>query len=182
MTAAAAITIAAVAGISPGMMTQVAETGVKVAAAAPDLNADRQAIAVQRPSVAALTATVVTIAEIAPSSIVHRAFAIRMAGATVIEVRTKIAAAIRDVTEIKIRIATKTAAVIEEVIVAVTGDAIEIVIKIAWATGAGIKIRIGIGIVTATKTVTVTDIAIVIGMAGTAEITIAIAMVTRFTM
>ena len=85
---------------------------------------------VQRPSSAAPTATVVTTAETDPSSIAHpAAFAILTAGATVIEVKTKIkiAAAIGDEIETRTKIATKTAAVIA----AVTGASIEIAIKIA---------------------------------------------------
>ena len=167
MTVGAATTIAVTAGTNPAAMIQVAEIEATAAAAVADLNADRRVITVQRPCAAAPRATVVITAEIAPLSPVHPAvFAIRIAD--VIEVRTKTAVAIRAATGAKIRIGTRTKTA------AVIGAAIEIATKIAWATGAGIRIKIGI--------VTATDIAIVIGMAGTGEITIAIAMVTRFTM
>ena len=134
MTAAVATTIGAVAGINTGAMIQVAEIEAKAAAAVADLIVARRAIAVQRPCAAARMATAATTVETDQFSIVHpAAFAMRTAGAAVIETGTKIAAAIRAATRAKIRIGTrtKTAAVIGVVIVAVTGAAIEIAIKIA---------------------------------------------------
>jgi hypothetical protein len=129
-------------------MIQVAEIEATAAAAVADLNADRRVITVQRPCAAAPTATVVITAGIAPLTLVHPgAFALWIAD--VIEVETKIVAAIRAATRAKIKIGTKTeiAAVIRAVtrarigtktkiatktkIVVVIGAAIEIAIKIA---------------------------------------------------
>ncbi len=93
--AAVATTIGAVAGINTGAMIQVAEIEAKAAAAVADLNVARRAIAVQRPCAAARMATAATTVETDQFSIVHpAAFAMRTAGAAVIETGTKIAAVI----------------------------------------------------------------------------------------
>jgi hypothetical protein len=131
-------TTIAVAGTNHDAMIQVAELEATAARAVAGLSADRRAITVQRPCVAAPTATVVIIAEIAPSIVQPEAFALRMAD--VIEAKTKIAAVIRAATRARTKIATKIAAVIRAATRA--GTKIVTKIRIAVAIVAGIEIAI----------------------------------------
>ena len=100
MTVEVATTIAVAAGTNPAAMIQVAEIEATAATAVADPNADRRVITVQLPCAAAPMATAVITAEIAPLSLIRPgAFALRIAD--VIEVETKIVAAIRAVTRAK---------------------------------------------------------------------------------
>ena len=143
MTVEVATTIAVTAGTNRAAMIQVAEIEATAAPAAAGLNADRRVITVQRPCAAAPTATVVITAGIAPLTLVHPgAFALRIAD--VIEVETKIVAAIRAVTRAKIKIGTETK--IASVIRAATKAKTKIVTKTRTAVVIGAEIEIEIAI------------------------------------
>src|SRR5882724_4007555 len=93
-------------GTNPAAMIQVAEIAAIAATAVAGLSADRRAITVQRPCVAAPMATVVITAEIAPSIVRPEAFALWIAD--VIEVKTEIVAETKAATRAKIKIGTET--------------------------------------------------------------------------